>query len=768
MAAEEPPHPSQEPSSGAPPTVDGSREIGPYKLLTVLGEGGMGTVYLAEQTEPMRRRVALKVLRVGVDTEEALARFESERQALAVMDHPSIAKIFESGVTPTGRPYFAMEVVHGTPITEYADTHRLSTAARVRLFIEVCAAVQHAHQKGVIHRDLTPSNVLVVAGDAEPGVRVIDFGIAKAAGMGFTHRTLVTQAGQMVGTPAYMSPEQAENSGLDVDTRTDIYSLGVMLYELIVGTLPFDLTARPAAAVPYALREEDVPRPSTKLTSLGPTLANIARHRNTTPEVLHRELKGDLDWIILRAMEKDRTRRYETANGLALDLQRHLNNEPVLARPPSVGYRAAKFVRRHRSGVFAAAVATLAVLGGAAAAWVGFVHARAEQQRAEQAAATSAQITDFLVNLFSVSDPGEARGNTITAREVLDRGSARIREELVDQPTVQARLLVVMGNVYRGLGLFGEAASLLEEAVRIGERDPVGDRAETAHALERLGVTYSRLGRTEDAARTFERARAVAREAGPAGTLRFAEASRGLGGVYLMEGRYAEAAPLVLEAQEIQERELGLEHGEVASTLNTLGAIHFRTRDHARAEEYFSRALEIWERDLGANHVLVAQSHSNLGAVRFQEGNYEAAEEAYARSLAIQEQNLGPDHPSLATVLTNLGEAAWRLGRLDEAEAYLERALHLKRENFGPAHPELSSALRYLGNVNRDAGRHAEAESMYRDALAFYEGSVDELDFRIQEVLEDLTELLNRMGRSQEATELEQRITQLEERRAGR
>jgi eukaryotic-like serine/threonine-protein kinase len=283
-------------------------------------------VYLAEQSAPVRRRVALKILKLGMDTKQVLARFESERQALAVMDHPNIARVLDGGMTEDGRPYFVMEVVHGTPITDYSDTHRLTTTERLRLFIDVCRAVQHAHHKGVIHRDLKPSNVLVSVQESGPVVKVIDFGIAKAAGIGLTDRTLVTQVGQMLGTPEYMSPEQAEMSGLDIDTRTEVYSLGVMLYELIVGARPFDLANKPGYAISHTLREQEVPRPSTKLTSLGDTATTVAQYRRTTADSLRRELRGDLDWIILKAMDKDRTRRYDTPNALALDIQRNLDH----------------------------------------------------------------------------------------------------------------------------------------------------------------------------------------------------------------------------------------------------------------------------------------------------------------------------------------------------------------------------------------------------------------------------------------------------------
>jgi eukaryotic-like serine/threonine-protein kinase len=768
MASDEPPRSPPGSASDGPPTLDGSREIGPYKLLSVLGEGGMGIVYLAEQRTPLRRRVALKVLRVGMDSPEALARFESERQALAVMDHPGIAKVFDSGVTPTDRPYFVMEVVHGTPITDYADTHRLGTAERVRLFIAVCSAVQHAHQKGVIHRDLKPSNVLVEVGDTGPRVRIIDFGIAKVAGLGFTDRTLLTRAGQMVGTPAYMSPEQAEMSGLDVDTRTDVYSLGVMLYELIVGTIPFDPSARPGHSIPHALRERDVPRPSTKLTSLGESLPTIARHRSTTPEALRRDLKGDLDWIILRAMEKDRTRRYETVNGLALDLQRHLDNEPVRARPPSVRYRAAKFIRRHRPVVIAAAVAVLAICGGAAAATVGFVQARAEEQRAQEAAATAEQVSEFLVDLFSVSDPGEARGSTITAREVLDRGAGRIEAELAGQPPVQASLMRVMGEVYRGLGLYDQAASLLERAVAIADGAPAVEAAERVRALRELGAVHSQQGRFDEAEAVLGRAHDILRAEGKSGTLEFADLIGTMGTLEIRRGRYRRAESLLLEALSTQERLLGPEDAEVARTLSNLAAVHLSEGAHVAAAPYLERALPILERTLGPDHPRVGATLSNLGAAYQFAGEYDRAEEAYRQARPILETALGPEHPQMGPILNNLGEIHWIRGEYTEAEELLVQALRVREASGGPDHPSLVSTLRVLGNLYRDQGRFQEAEPMYERALDISEASFDASDHRIQEVLQDFSRFLRAADRAEEAVSLEDRAARLGTEREGR
>jgi eukaryotic-like serine/threonine-protein kinase len=736
-------------------------QIGPYKVLDVLGEGGMGVVYLAEQSVPVRRRVALKILKPGMDSKQVLARFESERQALAVMDHPNIARAIDGGMTEAGRPYFVMELVHGTPITAYADTHRLTTTERLRLFIDVCRAVQHAHQKGVIHRDLKPSNVLITVQEGDPVVKVIDFGIAKAVGLGLTERTLVTRTGQILGTPEYMSPEQAEMSGLDVDTRTDVYSLGVMLYELIVGALPFDLASKPDYAIPHTLRERDVPRPSTRLTGLGHTLPVVARHRRTTPESLRKELRGDLDWIILKAMDKDRTRRYETANGLALDVQRHIDNEPVLARPPSTRDRVGKFVRRNRTGVIAATVAIVALLTGGAGATIGFVQARHEQRRAQEAAATAEQVTEFLTGLFRVSNPGEARGNTITAREVLDRGAEQIRSDLSDQPLVEARLMRVMGDVYRNLGLYDAAAPLLERAVTRGASAGVDDE-ELATALQRLAIVYRHQGRLAEAEATLRRSFEMSQSGGTDRGVQFASALRSLSNVYQLRGLYGEAESLLREALDIQERLLGPDDPELGITLSNLGGMYLRQRSPSRAEPYLREALRITERTHGSEHIHVAEELSNLGAMHYMLERYAESDSAYRRALAIAERVLDPSHPLLGGILHNLAEVQWVRGEYAEAEAGLERALAIGEETLGRDHVAVAASLRVLANVHRDQGRYHEAEPRYARALAIYDRAMDRPDAAVRELLQDYARLLHVMARSGEAEALERRAASVQ------
>ena len=370
--------------------------IGRYKLLQLLGEGGFGVVYMAEQEDPVRRKVALKIIKLGMDTKQVIARFEAERQALAMMDHPNIAKVLDAGATPLsplgrgGRPYFVMELVRGVPFTEYCDKNNLNTRERLELFIPICNAIQYAHHKGIIHRDIKPANVMVTFHDTRPVPKVIDFGVAKATNHRLTAKTLFTEYHQLIGTPEYMSPEQAEMSGLDIDTRSDVYSLGVLLYEILTGTTPFEskkLRRAGYAGITRIIREEEPPTPSTRVSMLGKALAGVAKHRNVEPSALGRLMRGDLDWMVMQALEKDRTRRYETPNALAADIERHLRNEPVMASPPSAAYKLVKFFRRNQTGVIAGSLVAAALIAGLALATLGFVQARRQRDAAEEARA---------------------------------------------------------------------------------------------------------------------------------------------------------------------------------------------------------------------------------------------------------------------------------------------------------------------------------------------------------------------------------------------
>jgi serine/threonine protein kinase len=488
-----------------PPLTEGpGTVIGPYKLREQIGEGGMGVVYVAEQHQPVRRKVALKIIKPGMDTKQVIARFEAERQALAMMDHPNIAKVLDAGTTESGRPYFVMELVRGIPITDYCDREQLAIPERLELFVLVCRAVQHAHQKGIIHRDLKPSNILVTIIDGAAVPKIIDFGVAKATGASLTERTIYTAFQQFVGTPLYMSPEQADLSGMDVDTRSDIYSLGVLLYELLTSTTPFDQeTFRTAAfdELRRVIREHEPPKPSKRLSSLGATRATVSANRQADARQLDRTVRGELDWIVMKALEKDRRRRYETANDFAADVMRYLTDQPVEAGPPSAGYRLRKFMRRNKGPVAAGlALAALLVLGTVGTS-LGLVWAlRAEQKatlaadrartaeglakerllevtrekerataaeaKAKDEAAAAEAVVNFLQDdLLAQAAPDEnARYKQVTVEEVLGRAAARITGKFAQHPAVEAKVRHTIGRTYRALTHYAAAQPHLQRA----------------------------------------------------------------------------------------------------------------------------------------------------------------------------------------------------------------------------------------------------------------------------------------------------------------
>jgi WD40 repeat protein/serine/threonine protein kinase/tetratricopeptide (TPR) repeat protein len=469
-----------------PLTESPGMKIGRYKLLQLIGEGGFGVVYMAEQEEPIRRKVALKIIKLGMDTKQVIARFEAERQALAMMDHPNIARVFDAGATDTGRPYFVMELVKGIPITEYCDKNNLDTRQRLELFIDVCKAVQHAHQKGIIHRDIKPSNVMVTLRDGKPVPKIIDFGIAKATQQRLTEKTLFTEYRQFIGTPEYMSPEQAEMSVLDVDTRTDIYSLGVLLYELLTGTTPFETDKLRSAAydeIRKIIREDEPPKPSTRLSTLGEALTDIAKHHDAQPGELRKIVRGDLDWIVMKTLEKDRTRRYETANGLAMDIERHLNDEPVSAGPPGVRYRLHKFVRRHRTGVASGLLVATAIVTGLVVSTT--MYFQAEQAREKET--------------FAHTQSEQARQREATARvmaeqarekETTARNKAELAEKTAQEQRLQAQRLLAMAQLNRGVKLLndGDCLGLLDILDARITADEIADLRDSAARL--WAITY--------------------------------------------------------------------------------------------------------------------------------------------------------------------------------------------------------------------------------------------------------------------------------------
>jgi eukaryotic-like serine/threonine-protein kinase len=749
----------QSPEEPGRDSDDVPERVGPYRVLQLIAEGGMGVVYDAEQLEPVRRRVALKVIKPGMDTREVIARFAVERQALAVMDHPGIAKVLDGGVTDDGRPYFVMEMVRGIPITDFCDVEKLPTRDRLRLFVEVCHAVQHAHQKGVIHRDLKPSNILVALQDGEPVPKVIDFGIAKALSQQLTDRTLATRIGQTIGTPAYMSPEQADASGIDIDTRADVYSLGVVLFELLVGRLPLDPTeiGMPAFMMRLMSRDTNVSQPSAKLATLGDAALGVSHLRRTEPRALKRELKGDLDWIVMKAIEPDRSRRYETVNALAMDIGRYLASEPVAARPPSTTYRFSRFVRRNRIAVAAAAAVLLALVGGLSAAAVGFVRARSAEASARREAATAQQVVGFLTGLFKVSDPSEARGNTVTAREILDRGAERVRTDLADEPLVQAEMLTTIGTVYRELGLYNEAQPLLEQALAIRRRLLAPDDSVVQASATALAELAMRQGRYAVAESLYDGAVASVERVQGDSAPALAPALGGLAGVLLSTGRYAAAESTYTRAIAIHSMNGDPQDARLASLLQGLGLTQISLGHPADAEPNLQRALAIYQRVEGPDGPNVGRVLSNLGVMYWYLGRYDDAAASYEKAEPVLVKTLGPSHRDIATININLGEIEDRRGNYAAALARLHRALDILHATIQPGNPSFAIAYDDLGTVLCNMRQYREAESYYKQALQIDETALGPDSHYVATFLGDYAKLLRKTGRVAEAEEMEQR-----------
>jgi len=652
--------------------------IGPYKILDILGEGGMGVVYLAEQSEPIKRQVALKLIKLGMDTREVIARFESERQALAVMNHPNVAGVLDAGSTEQGRPYFVMEHVPGIRITEYCDQHCLDTKQRLGLFAQVCHAVQHAHQKGIIHRDLKPSNVLVAVREGRSVPKVIDFGVAKAIQKRLTERTLFTEQGQLIGTPEYMSPEQADTTALDIDTRTDVYSLGVLLYELLAGTLPFEPASLRRAAfgeIQRLIREQEPPRPSTRLSRLGDESGIVAAKRRTNVASLQRQLRGDLDWITMKAMDKDRTRRYATASELADDIARHLKNEPVLAGPPGTGYRLRKFARRNRGPLIATGIVLLALIAGTVGTTIGLVQAVKARDQAQLQMEMTQSINDFLNNDLLAAVSPEQQGKDVRMRDVLDAASKAIEGKFDDAPLIEASVRSTLGSTYEKLGEY--------------------DMAEP-HRTAALSLRQAELG------------------AEHAGTL---AALNNLANLYRKQGRFEEAEPLLVRLLDIRRRELGEEHTDTLISMNNLANLYSNLGRYEKAESLYARALEHRRRILGEEHTDTLIVMNNLAGVYDDLGQFDKAEPLYLKTLEIRRRVLGEEHPHTLVSMNNMAVLYFNQGRLDEAETLSAETLELRRRILGDAHPLTLGSIDLLALVLQRKGRIAEAESLILTAL---------------------------------------------------
>ncbi|QOJ15202.1 MAG: serine/threonine protein kinase [Planctomycetia bacterium] len=757
-------------------TEQAGQIIGRFKLLQQIGEGGFGSVWMAEQREPVMRKVALKIIKLGMDTRQVIARFEQERQALALMDHPNIAKVLDAGATAAGRPYFVMELCAGYPITEYCDRENLPIPERLELFAQVCQAVQHAHQKGLIHRDIKPGNILVATQDGRPHAKVIDFGIAKATASRLTEKTLFTEHRQLIGTPQYMSPEQAEGS-LDIDTRTDVYSLGVLLYELLTGVTPFDSKSLRSAAyaeIQRIIREVEPPKPSTRLNQNSGTLAGVAARRHVEPRKLGTIIRGELDWIVMKCLEKDRQHRYESANGLAMEIRRYLAGEAVFAAPPSTAYRLVKFVRRNRGKVAAASlVAAALVLGMVGTTWqasraaqqrdiaIASREREARQRRAAEAERDKAElIAGFMSATLSGAGPKAARGRDITMlKEMLDSAAERIEKgDLASAPDAELRLRGTIGNTYRELALYPEAARMLEPTVSLARALHPEDHPSKAYALINVAILMEHRGDLSGADALSREALEMLQRIFPGDHADVVVALFNRAQLYRARDELEQAETLYRESLAMHQRLSAGDHQNVVVALNALGSMHRRRRDWAAAEGLDREALAMSQRLFPGDHPFVAMSLDNLANSLRRMNRIDEAEPLLVRSLDMRRRLYKGDHSDLATGINNLadlllirGDRAaaepllrealamlerlyqddhalvllakanlaalyWNLGKLDQSIPLFEEALSGQVRTLGRQHPDTLRTIANLGVNYKDAGRITEAVPLLEEA----------------------------------------------------
>ncbi len=742
----------------SPPSEATGQQIGRYKILERIGRGGMSTVYLAVREDEYQQRVAIKIFGYGADRLDLMQRFRTERQILASLEHPSIARLLDGGSTEQGRPYIVMEHIEGLPIDVYCDRDPLTVDQRLELFQTLCAAVQYAHQNLVVHRDLKPSNVLVTAGGVP---KLLDFGIAKLLDSGdFPFTVGATVTGQRLMTPHYASPEQVRGGA--ITTASDVYALGVLLYRLLTGRLPYRITSDLPGEVERAVVEQEPERPSTAVSRVenSPltsrpdealaageaadtvTPESVSRARRTRPLELRRRLAGDLDDILLMALRKEPERRYGSAAQLAEDIRRHQEGLPVLAYPDTFGYRTRKFVRRHRFGVGVAAAFAVFLVSVAVVLAVLLARISDERDRVRQERDKAREVATYLQEIFRDADPTATLGDTITAREILERGAERLDRELGGQPLIQAGMCAAIGNVYRNLGLFERSDELLTRALELRRQSLGAEHPEVAESLFDLGVLRRQQDALDVAEPLLRQALAQRRRTLGDEHPSVAATQGELGLALGLRGDFEAAEVMFLEALDLRRRLFGAEHELTAQTLGDFARVKMEERDWQRSEELYREALEITRTAFGELHPQVALYLNSLGEVLHRRWELDGAAELYIQALALARKLYGDRHPALAPHLNNLAVLRAQQEDLAGAEPPLREVVDMQRELLGGEHADLAQSLNNLATLLRNKGDLAESEDLYRESLEIYRKSLDPEHPTIASVMHNLAGLL--------------------------